>query len=171
MRSTVQGPPSTIRLEERLISSSVGLLRLEADDRSVTGIWLNAKGRVTPGRASGVLAELERQLEAYFAGSLKTFDLPLAPKGTPFQLEVWAALQEIPYGTTTTYGGIAKKIGRADAMRAVGAANGQNPIPIVIPCHRVIGANGSLTGFGGGIDMKRWLLAHESGQWSMLNGQ
>jgi methylated-DNA-[protein]-cysteine S-methyltransferase len=148
---------------ERVIDSPVGRLKIEADDRSITGIWLNAKGAVTPGRASGVLAELERQLDAYFSGASKAFDLPLAPKGTPFQVEVWTALQTIPYGATCSYGDIAKQIGRADAVRAVGAANGQNPIPIVIPCHRVIGANGSLTGFGGGLPMKQWLLAHESG--------
>ena len=156
---------------ERIVESPVGLLKIQGDDRSITGIWLNARGAVTPGRATGALAELERQLDKYFAGSLKTFDLPLAPTGTPFQLEVWEALQAIPYGATTSYGDVAKKIGRADAVRAVGAANGQNPIPIVIPCHRVIGASGSLTGFGGGLAMKRWLLAHENGQWSMLNGQ
>lgn len=156
---------------ERVVDSPVGLLKIESDDRSITGIWLNAKGVVTPGCATGVLAELMRQLEAYFAGLLTSFDLPLAPKGTPFQVDVWTALQTIPYGATCSYSDIAKKIGRADAVRAVGAANGQNPIPIVIPCHRVIGASGALTGFGGGIEMKRWLLAHESGQWSMLNGQ
>lgn len=148
---------------ERIVESPVGKLKIEGDDRSIVGIWLNAKGTVSRDRATGVLAELERQLDAYFAGSLRAFDLPLAPKGTPFQLEVWSALQEIAYGATCSYSDIAKKIGRADAVRAVGAANGQNPIPIVIPCHRVIGANGSLTGFGGGLPMKKWLLAHESG--------
>lgn len=148
---------------ERIVESPVGKLKITGDDRSISGIWLNAKGSASSDRATGVLAELERQLDAYFAGSLKTFDLPLAPKGTPFQLEVWSALQEIAYGATCSYSDIAKKIGRADAVRAVGAANGQNPIPIVIPCHRVIGANGSLTGFGGGLPMKKWLLAHESG--------
>ena len=149
---------------ERFVESPVGTLKIQADDRSITGIWLNARGLATPGGATGILAELERQLSAYFAGSLKTFDLPLAPKGTPFQLEVWGALRGIPYGETTSYGRIAEKIGRPDAVRAVGAANGQNPIPIVIPCHRVIGASGALTGFGGGLPMKQWLLAHESGR-------
>jgi methylated-DNA-[protein]-cysteine S-methyltransferase len=148
---------------ERIVESPVGKLKIESDERSVTGIWLNARGTVTPGRPEGVLAELERQLEAYFSGALKTFDLPLAPRGTPFQLEVWSALQSIPYGSTCSYSDIARQIGRADAVRAVGAANGQNPIPIVIPCHRVIGANGSLTGFGGGLPMKKWLLSHERG--------
>jgi methylated-DNA-[protein]-cysteine S-methyltransferase len=156
---------------ERIVESPVGLLKIESDERSITGIWLNARGEITRGRATGPLAELERQLDAYFSGSLKVFELPLAPKGTPFQVDVWTALRKIPYGSTCSYSDIAKRIDRADAVRAVGAANGQNPIPIVIPCHRVIGANGSLTGFGGGLEMKRWLLAHESGQWSMLNGQ
>ncbi len=148
---------------ERIVESPVGLLKIEGDERSITGIWLNAKGAVTPGRATGLLAELERQLDAYFSGALTTFDLPLAPKGTPFQLEVWSALQQIAYGATCSYSDIAQRISRADAVRAVGAANGQNPIPIVIPCHRVIGANGSLTGFGGGLPMKKWLLTHERG--------
>jgi methylated-DNA-[protein]-cysteine S-methyltransferase len=147
----------------RIVESPVGKLKIESDDCWITGIWLNATANVTPGRATGVLAELERQLAAYFDGRLTEFDLPLSPKGTPFQLDVWAALRTIPYGTTCSYSDIARKIGRADAVRAVGAANGQNPIPIVIPCHRVIGANGSLTGFGGGLPMKKWLLAHESG--------
>jgi methylated-DNA-[protein]-cysteine S-methyltransferase len=155
----------------RIIESPVGKLRIEADERAITGIWLNATANVTPGRATGVMAELESQLAAYFGGRLTEFDLPLAPKGTPFQLEVWDALREIPYGKTCSYSDIAKKISRPDAVRAVGAANGQNPIPIVIPCHRVIGASGALTGFGGGLEMKRWLLAHESGQWSMFSGQ
>jgi len=148
---------------ERIVDSPVGKLKIDADDRSITGIWLNAKGTITPGRATGAAAELERQLDAYFAGTLRVFELPLAPKGTPFQLDVWKALQKIPYGSTCSYSDIAKRIGRSDAVRAVGAANGQNPIPIVIPCHRVIGANGSLTGFGGGLKMKAQLLDLERG--------
>ena len=90
------------------------------------------------------------------------FELTLNPAGTPFQLTVWSALREIPYGATTSYGKIAAAIGRPDAARAVGWANGQNPIPIIVPCHRVIGADGSLTGYGGGLPAKRWLLAHEA---------
>ncbi len=108
-----------------------------------------------------------RQLEEYFAGTRKQFDIPLALRGTPFQLEVWHALQQIPYGETRTYAGIAHAIGRPTATRAVGAANGANPIPIIVPCHRVIGSNGSLTGFGGGIDVKRRLLDLEAGVTSM----
>jgi len=148
---------------ERIIESPVGPLKIAGSDRSITGIWLNCPGVAVRDRATGVLAELEHQLAAYFAGTLTTFDLPLEPGGTAFQREVWSELQRIPYGTTCAYRDIASQIGRPDAVRAVGAANGQNPIPIVIPCHRVIGANGALTGFGGGLPMKRWLLAHERG--------
>ena len=105
-----------------------------------------------------------RQLNAYFARELEDFDLPLAPPGTAFQLEVWAALRAIPYGETVTYGELARRIGRPRASRAVGAANGANPLPIVVPCHRVVGADGSLTGFGGGLPIKSALLALERGK-------
>ena len=108
------------------------------------------------------------QLTAYFAGKLTAFDLALAPAGTPFQISVWRALQSIPYGETTTYGAIAKQIENPSAIRAVGAANGANPIPIVIPCHRVIGSNGKLTGFGGGLPTKELLLKLESRQLHIL---
>lgn len=104
------------------------------------------------------------QLDEYFRGQRRTFDLELAPRGTEFQQAVWRALQGIPYGETRSYCDIAREIGRPAAVRAVGAANGANPIPIIIPCHRVVGSNGSLTGFGGGIETKRWLLALESPQ-------
>lgn len=102
-------------------------------------------------------------LQAYFAGDLAAIDrLEVAPAGTPFQRGVWAALREIPCGTTQSYGALARRLGRPDASRAVGFANGANPVAVVIPCHRVIGANGSLTGYGGGLDRKRWLLDHEA---------
>jgi methylated-DNA-[protein]-cysteine S-methyltransferase len=101
------------------------------------------------------------QLEEYFAGRRKIFDLKLAPSGTPFQLSVWQALQQVPYGTTASYGEIARKIGNPKACRAIGMANHHNPLPIVIPCHRIIGKDGSLTGFGGGLDLKRQLLELE----------
>ena len=104
---------------------------------------------------------LRLQLLEYFAGRRKAFDVPLAPKGTPFQLAVWNALLEVPYGETVTYAELARRIGRPAAVRAVGAANGANPIPVIIPCHRVIGSNGTLTGYGGGIERKQWLLALE----------
>lgn len=108
------------------------------------------------------LGPVAEQLDAWFAGRIRSFDLPLAPRGTEFQRSVWNALLEIPYGETTTYGELARKLGRPAASRAVGAANGANPIPIIIPCHRVIGSNSSLTGFGGGLPVKRWLLDHEA---------
>ena len=109
------------------------------------------------------LAPVVRQLEEYFAGERRTFDLALAPGGTPFQAQVWAELCRIPYGETLSYLQLAQRIGNPRAVRAVGLANGSNPIAIVIPCHRVIGADGSLTGYGGGLPTKRWLLGLESG--------
>ena len=109
-----------------------------------------------------LLREAEEQLSAYFAGELRRFDLPLSPRGTEFQRRVWDAVAAVPYGTTTTYSRLAAAIGRPRATRAVGAANGRNPLPIVVPCHRVIGASGALTGYGGGLDVKRALLALEA---------
>ena len=103
-----------------------------------------------------------RQLREYFAGERVTFDLPLAPHGSEFQRRVWEILLEIPAGETRSYGWVAQRLGRPTASRAVGAANGQNPLVIVVPCHRVVGANGTLTGYGGGLDRKRWLLEHET---------
>lgn len=110
-----------------------------------------------------IIANARRQLDAYFAGKLKAFDLPLAPHGTEFQRRVWDALLKIPYGVTRSYGQQATAIGSPKAMRAVGLANGRNPIAIIIPCHRVIGSNGSLTGYGGGMERKRLLLDLEQG--------
>lgn len=114
-------------------------------------------------QSSDQTAELARQLREYFAGERRTFELELSPTGSGFEKKVWQALVDIPYGETRSYGQIAATIGHPTAARAVGAANGANPIPIVVPCHRVIGANGSLTGFGGGLDNKRLLLALERG--------
>jgi len=120
---------------------------------------LAASGDWRPARAP--FAEAERQIERYFAGRLRRFNLPLAPEGTPFQRATWEALQAIPFGETRSYAHIARAVGRPKAVRAVGAANGRNPIPVVIPCHRVIGSNGHLTGFGGGLEIKRQLLELE----------
>lgn len=114
------------------------------------------------------LQETMRQLRAYFAGELENFELPLAPIGTVFQCNVWCRLRDIPFGETISYGELAKRVGNPKASRAVGSANGQNPIPIIIPCHRVIGSNGKLTGFGGGLPMKQKLLALEQRQLRLL---
>jgi methylated-DNA-[protein]-cysteine S-methyltransferase len=113
-------------------------------------------------------AEVIRQLQAYFGGQLREFKLRLAPEGTEFQLRVWNSLRTIPYGETISYAQLAQKIGNPQAVRAVGLANGCNPIPIIVPCHRVIGSDGSLTGFGGGLANKKILLALESRQLSLL---
>ena len=111
----------------------------------------------------GLLTEAETQLRAYFAGDLRHFDLPLSAQGTEFQRRVWRAVAAIPYGSRTTYSALAEAIGRPQACRAVGAANSRNPLPIVVPCHRVVGASGALTGYGGGLEVKRALLALEAG--------
>jgi methylated-DNA-[protein]-cysteine S-methyltransferase len=144
-----------------VIETPIGRVGLEADEDALTQVSFHARG--TPGARprSGVLAETLRQLDAYFGKRLRRFDLPLAPRGTAFQLDVWEALRTIPYGDTWSYADLARRVGRPAAIRAVGAANGRNPIPIVIPCHRVIGSNGKLVGFGGGLPVKRWLLALE----------
>lgn len=114
------------------------------------------------------LREAETQIGEYFAGARKTFDVPVRPAGTPFQQKVWRALLDIPYGETISYQQLAITVGDINAMRAVGAANGKNPVSLVIPCHRVIGKNGSLTGYGGGLPLKKWLLEFESPQPSLL---
>ena len=117
-----------------------------------------------PGAEAALLGVVEEQLAAYFAGELRTFDIPLEPVGTEFQRAAWAALRRIPYGETRSYAEQAAAIGRPSAVRAIGAANGKNPISIIVPCHRVIGSDGALTGFAGGLEAKRFLLALESTQ-------
>ncbi|MBK9168153.1 MAG: methylated-DNA--[protein]-cysteine S-methyltransferase [Bryobacterales bacterium] len=148
-----------------LVTEAGVSLHIVADEGCVTRIEFGAR-RPEAGCVEDpnhpVVAEALRQLHAYFAGELHEFDLPLAPEGTPFQRRVWEALRAIPYGETRSYGDIAKAIGAPKASRAVGAANGRNPIPVVVPCHRVIGADGSLTGFGGGLAIKRTLLDLET---------
>jgi methylated-DNA-[protein]-cysteine S-methyltransferase len=142
------------------IDSPVGELLLTSDDSALTRLLFSPftlDPTWSPER-SAVLDETVTQLAAYFAGERTDFDLPLAPAGTPFQLRVWEALREIAYATTINYGQLALRVGNVKASRAVGLANGRNPISIVVPCHRVIGANGSLTGYGGGLDRKRTLL-------------
>jgi len=152
------------------ISSPVGELTLVASDKGLTAIlWENddpARVRLSPleeDKNHPVLRETERQINAYFAGKLQSFALPLDFNGTPFQKKVWNALIKIPFGETRSYAQIAKQIGHPSAVRAVGAANGKNPISIVAPCHRVIGSNGKLTGFAGGLKAKALLLELECG--------
>ena len=155
------------------IECPVGPLLLVADDSGLRRIEF-VNGRKPPHvdpqwhDDAEQLRETIRQLRAYFAGELEAFDLPLEPEGTPFQLAVWKRLCEIPYGETISYGELARRIGNPNASRAVGLANGSNPIPIVIPCHRVIGSNGKLTGYGGGLPIKEKLLALERRQLRLL---
>ena len=139
-----------------LVGDGAALLQVRLPERGAPAALADA-GR----RDDAALAEARAQLEAWFAGERQDFELELAAVGSPFQQRVWAALRTIPYGRTTSYGAIAAQLGRPTASRAVGAANGRNPLPIIVPCHRVIGADGALTGFGGGLACKRWLLEHE----------
>jgi methylated-DNA-[protein]-cysteine S-methyltransferase len=152
----------------RYIESPLGKLLLAGDSDGLRFIGFpSGKGQVNPAGnwtlSEDCCAEVARQLDEYFAGRRRGFDLKLAPNGTTFQLDVLSALQEIPHGETRSYLQIAERIGKPKAVRAVGAANGRNPLPIVIPCHRVIGSNGNLTGFGGGLDAKTYLLELEGG--------
>ncbi|HTY07173.1 MAG TPA: methylated-DNA--[protein]-cysteine S-methyltransferase [Gemmatimonadales bacterium] len=158
------------------VPSPVGELLVAASDQGLSTIvfetwrhgptdgdrasWEPDDGR---GPAGEILAEARTQLGEYFARTRTTFDLPLDLSGTPFQLAVWQALRKIPYGSTISYGELARRVRSPSGSRAVGAANGRNPVVIVVPCHRVIGADGDLTGFGGGMERKRWLLEHEGG--------
>lgn len=145
--------------------SPVGALTLQSDGRKLISIWFDDDRRSRPPvdhSADAVLDQACRELDEYFSGRRMRFEVPAAPvMGTPFQRAVWLALTEISFGATASYGEIAKAIGRPKAVRAVGAANGANPLPIVVPCHRVIGADGSLTGFGGGLPRKTLLLELE----------
>jgi len=157
----------------RRVTSPLGELLLTASDTALTAVyfptsrhdgrddrsaWQEDRGQAP---ASAVLDRVTQQLSEYFNWSRATFDLPLDPLGTTFQRRVWELLRRVPYGATTSYGDLARRLGDPRATRAVGAANGKNPIPIIVPCHRVIGSRGELTGFGGGIERKRWLLEHE----------
>jgi methylated-DNA-[protein]-cysteine S-methyltransferase len=149
------------------LDSPLGELLAVGDEAGLTGLYLpTGRYRLSPHaswtRADDAFKDVRTQLEEYFAGTRQKFDLSLRPAGTSFQRAVWSALVEIPYGETTSYGKIAAALGQPDAARAVGLANGRNPIPIIVPCHRVIGADGSLTGYGGGVPAKRWLLSHEA---------
>jgi methylated-DNA-[protein]-cysteine S-methyltransferase len=152
-------------------ASPIGPLTLHSDGAALTALEFDQPRYPllpVPAGNDTVLVQARRELDAYFAGKLKTFAVPLAPRGTPFQLKVWAALRAIPYGATRSYGQQAAAIGQPKAVRAVGLANGRNPIAIIVPCHRVIGANGALTGFGGGLERKQALLDLEQGDALML---
>jgi methylated-DNA-[protein]-cysteine S-methyltransferase len=151
------------------VPSPVGPLTIIAQDGAIIALYMDAQRHAPGPEAFGLPGDLgeepfaaaAKQLTAYFAGQLTTFDLPLAPVGTDFQRRVWDGLRQIPYGQTVSYGELARRLGSPAASRAVGLANGRNPISIVVPCHRVIGSDGSMTGYGGGLDRKRFLLALE----------
>jgi methylated-DNA-[protein]-cysteine S-methyltransferase len=158
------------------IDSPIGRLLLHSDGVALTGLYMDISGDISgdvPDRPTrgvetwiedasvGPLPETARQLREYFAGTRREFDLPLRMQGTDFQQRAWQVLTQIPYGATWSYGEQAKHLNNPNASRAVGLANGRNPISIIVPCHRVIGSNGSLTGYGGGLERKQWLLAHE----------
>ncbi|MEU8581195.1 methylated-DNA--[protein]-cysteine S-methyltransferase [Streptomyces abikoensis] len=157
-----------------VIDSPYGPLTLVATDGVLSGLYMTGQRHRPPQEsfghradepldADGPFPEAIRQLTAYFAGERTGFDLPLRLEGTPFQRRVWEELRHIPYGRTVSYGELAERLGAPGAARAVGLANGKNPVGIIVPCHRVLGANGDLTGYGGGLERKRLLLAHESG--------
>jgi methylated-DNA-[protein]-cysteine S-methyltransferase len=162
------------------MESPIGLLRLRGTERGLTGLFME-KHRHGPEanddlgwrRDDALFEEARAQLTDYFAGRRKTFDLAVdrdALGGTPFQRRVWGELEKIPYGATISYGELARRIDNLNAVRAVGLANGRNPLSIIIPCHRVIGANGTLTGYGGGLERKRWLLDFERGGELLFEG-
>ncbi len=149
------------------VASPVGRWLLLSDGEALTGLFPEshrAVPTVTDGwhRDDAFFAGVRDQLSAYFAGRLSEFTVRLSPKGTPFQQRVWEGLRQIPMGTTTTYGALAAHLNQPTASRAVGAANGKNPISLIVPCHRVVGSSGTLTGYAGGLQLKAWLLNHEA---------
>jgi methylated-DNA-[protein]-cysteine S-methyltransferase len=165
----VSSPNLTDGLLYTTVASPIGELLLVGDGQSLQGLYMQEGRkpmRIDAGwtRAASPFAHVQAQLREYFDGQRVAFEIPLVMHGTTFERRVWSALQEIPYGETVSYGELARRIGQPSASRAVGLANGRNPISVVVPCHRVIGANGSLTGYGGGIERKRLLLELESGQ-------
>jgi methylated-DNA-[protein]-cysteine S-methyltransferase len=169
MTSPFVAPDADAPRLSHIVGSPIGRLLLLGDGHALTGLWMIDADRHTTRLADAGLTprpvafrEVAAQLEAYFAGDLKEFSVPLAPSGTPFQLAVWTELTKIPYGSTVSYGDIARALGkRLVASRAVGLANGANPISVIVPCHRVIGSDGSLTGYGGGLERKQLLLQLE----------
>lgn len=170
--STAAAKTATDTSAHTIIDSPLGPLTLVTREGGLAGVYMTQQRHLPPQETFGppvavadvpVLTRTAEQLAAYFAGETRDFDIDLSTSGTPFQQRVWAALRDIPYGETVTYGELAAALGRPTASRAVGLANGRNPIPIVIPCHRVVGADGSLTGYAGGLDRKTTLLGLESG--------
>jgi methylated-DNA-[protein]-cysteine S-methyltransferase len=167
MTSATATPTAATPQARTSMQSPVGLLTLTGSDGVLSGLHMHDQ-RHAPripaarGRNDGAFADVVEQLRGYFAGTLRDFDVPLELCGTGFQREVWQALRGIPYGETISYGELAERVGRPSASRAVGLANGRNPVAIIVPCHRVIGADGSLTGYGGGLTRKAWLLEHEA---------
>ena len=161
--------PGTAQIYYTTMESPIGELLLVGDGDTLHGLYMQ-DGRkpkqIAPSwkAAAAPFADVKTQLEEYFAGARTTFQVPLAAAGAPFEREVWHALETIPYGETVSYGEIARRVGQPTAARAVGTANGRNPIAVIVPCHRVIGANGSLTGYGGGLERKQLLLELERGQ-------
>lgn len=154
------------------LSSPVGLLGIGSDGVYINSIkFLNNAEPKQKNEPNGLVQNCIVQLNEYFQGKRKLFDLPLMPSGTEFQFKVWDKVSEIPYGETTSYGLISKLLGDPKLSRAVGTANGANPIPIIIPCHRVIGNDGSLTGYAGGLERKKWLLNHEQSHYAITKGQ
>ena len=156
-------------LYESTITTPVGPLRLLATERGVAGIYFEEHKNMPQRSATScpehpVIQAIASQLQQYFEGERQNFETTLDPIGTDFQKQVWTALTEIPFGTTETYGELAARLGKPQASRAVGRANGLNPISIIVPCHRVVGASGKLTGYAGGLETKQWLLEHERAQ-------
>lgn len=149
-------------MQSKIINSPIGPITLTAEDGAITGLYFDGNAPYIPQNQSDketdILNQCEQELAAYFTGNLKKFTVSIRPTGTPFREKVWDALLTIPYGETASYLDMAKHIGNPKAVRAVGGANHNNPISIIVPCHRVIGSNGSLTGYGGGLDAKQWLL-------------
>ncbi|MGW5350016.1 methylated-DNA--[protein]-cysteine S-methyltransferase [Streptomyces sp. NPDC004031] len=155
-----------------IVDSPVGPLTLVTREGGLAGVYMTEQRHLPAPETFGprvevidrpVLARTAEQLTGYFAGDVRDFDIDLSTTGTPFQKRVWEALRDIPYGETVSYGELAAALGQPTASRAVGLANGRNPVSIIVPCHRVVGANGSMTGYGGGIERKRWLLSFENG--------
>ena len=148
-------------MDRIVFDTPVGPMALEGTEDALTALYLPNTPVEPVGAETPLLAQGREELLEYFGGKRRTFDLPLKPQGTPFQQKVWSALADIPYGQTITYGELACRVGCPKGSRAVGQANHRNPLPILLPCHRVVGANGTLTGYGGGLELKEWLLRLE----------